>query len=477
MIASYCVAIDDIPSAETGQAYLLGAALPSSDPNPPPEPPMNRVALPVLLIASLVAAAAVGVEPPSRPGVDAPELARLGEFAVGVRTVTLVHHDQPDPLALDPQTGAPARHDRSLTVDIWYPATARPGAVAETYAAELDSEPPNPPTAFSVAGLAVRGATPVTGRHPFVVVSHGYGNVTAGLSWLTENLASKGYVVAAIRHEDPRYGDRSQFARPMLRRPLDIGFVARTLQATLGSEGLVDPERTALIGYSMGGYGVLASAGAAMDPAGPAMKIVPGGLLLPYARGGAERDAILVRGLKAVVAISPGGGTWGIWGSDGLQQLAAPLLLISGDSDRTADYTTGARAYFDAASSVERYLLTYKNGGHNLGLAPVPDTMRQRLWDIDWFEDAVWRKDRIVAINLHMITAVLDLYVRGDQTRAAYINGLVPESSAGVWPADRQGRYDAVSPGTDGITVWKGFQRKHAEGLELRHATAQPRPQ
>ena len=77
----------------------------------------------------------------------------------------------------------------------------------------------------------LRGATPVAGRNPLVVVSHGYGNVTAGLSWLGENLASKGYVVAAIRHEDPRYGDRSQFARPMLRRPLDIGFVARTLQA------------------------------------------------------------------------------------------------------------------------------------------------------------------------------------------------------------------------------------------------------
>jgi hypothetical protein len=201
---------------------------------------------------------------------------------------------------------------------------------------------------------------------------------------------------------------------------------------------------------------------------------VPGGLLLAYARGGAERDEVLVRGLKAVVAISPAGGSWAIWGSDGLRQISAPLMLISGDSDRTVDYATGARAFFEAATGVERYLLTYKNGGHNLGLAPVPDAMRQRLWDLDWFEDAVWRKDRIVAINLHMITAFLDLYVRGDPTRAAYIDGLVPDSSAGSWPADAAGRYDAVSPGTDGITFWKGFQRRHAEGLELRHASPQP---
>jgi len=157
-----------------------------------------------------------------------------------------------------------------------------------------------------------------------------------------------------------------------------------------------------------------------------------------------------------------------------LQAISAPLLLISGDCDRTVDYATGARAFFDSATGAQRYLLTFKNGGHNLGLAPVPDTMRGRLWDVDWFEDPVWRKDRIVAINLHMITAFLDLYVKGDATRSAYLDGLVPESAAGVWPADRL-RYDAVSPGTDGITVWKGFQRKHAEGLELRHAMPQPR--
>jgi hypothetical protein len=438
------------------------------------ELPMRRVALPALLIVVLTALAASAAEPPSRPGVDAPELARLGEFAVGVRTVTLVQKDQPDPLAFDPETAAPTRHDRRLTVDIWYPATVRPGAVAETYAAELVSEPPDPPAKFTVAGLAVRGAAAVAGRHALVVVSHGYSNVTAALSWLGENLASKGYVVAAIRHEDPPIGDRSKFAGPLLRRPIDIGFVARTLQDTLGAEGLVDPERTALVGYSMGGYGVLTSGGAVLDPNGPGMKFVPGGMLLPYAAGGAERDAILVHGLKAVVAISPAGASWGAWGSDGLRGISAALLLISGDSDRTVDYATGARAFFDAATNAPRYLLTYRYGGHNLGLAPVPESMRGRLWDQDWFEDAVWRKDRIVAINLHMITAFLDLYVRGDQTRSAYIDGLVPDSSAGVWPAERAGRYDAVSPGTDGITVWKGFQRRHAEGLELRHALAQP---
>ena len=61
--------------------------------------------------------------------------------------------------------------------------------------------------------------------------------------------------------------------------------------------------------------------------------------------------------------------------------------------------------------------------------------MRTRLWDQDWFEDPVWSADRLVGINLHFITAFLDRYVKDDASRAAYIDGLVPESAQGEWPA------------------------------------------
>ena len=54
--------------------------------------------------------------------------------------------------------------------------------------------------------------------------------------------------------------------------------------------------------------------------------------------------------------------------------------------------------------------------------------MRSRLWDQDWFADAVWSADRVVGINLHFITAFLDRYVKDDASRAAYLDGLVPDS-------------------------------------------------
>ncbi len=428
-------------------------------------------------IALFCARPVLAGDPPSRFGVDAPELAQLGTDAVGVRTLHLVQHGQIDILAYDAARDSAPLTDRVLTVDLWYPARPALSAPRVVYTASLPSEPPAPPARFSIPGIAVRDAPSVGTGHPLVIVSHGYSNDPAAMTWLTENLASKGYVVAAIHHDDPPITDRARFVQPLMRRPIDVAFVAKSLQNTLGADHLVDPARIALVGYSMGGYGVLTAAGAVLDPEGGAVKGVPGRLMQPYARGGALRDTLAVKGLLAVVAISPaGGGSLGAWGAEGVGMIAAPMLLISGDHDKTVDYTTGARAIFDMASGAHRYLLTFKEGGHAIGLSPAPDSMRQRLWDQDWFEDPVWRKERINAINAHFITAFLDRYVKGDESRAAYLDVPAAESSAGVWPATiPPAAYDAYSPGNSGVTVWKGFQRNHAAGLELLQAQARPR--
>ncbi len=426
------------------------------------------------LLALSFAAVAFAADAPSRTGIDAPELAALGQYTVGVRSITLVERDQLDLGAIDPRTGIPARRDRSLKVELWYPAVAVAGATLVTYEDAMDSEPPAPPAKFKLQGLAVRDAKADGGRFPLVIVSHGYGNVPVAMSWLTENLASKGYVVAAIRHED-MYLNPAGFPQAALRRPLDIAFVARELQASLGKSGEVDPERTALIGYSMGGYGVLAAGGATLDPNGGLVASVPGGLLQPFARGGPQSALLVAPAVKAVVAFAPAGGAFGAFGAEGIAAIKSPLLLIAGDHDLTVDYTSGARAYFDQAIHSNRYLLTFLGGGHALGLGPAPPEMRTDLWNQDWFEDPVWRKDRLVSISLHFITAFLDRYVRDDTGRSAYLDGLVVESSNGKWDAPKGTPWSARSPGGE-VTLWKGFQRRHATGLSLMHQEAAAAP-
>lgn len=433
----------------------------------------------VVALAAVIAAAGllVGASacdaaiPPSVPGIDAPELAKLGPHRVGVRSLMLVQKDQFDLLAVDPKTGAVPKHDRELPVVLWYPAHPAANAKPETYSDSLVSEPPAPPTKFDMPGIAVRDAPAEPGRFPLVIVAHGYGNVPVAMSWLTENLASKGYVVAAIRHNDD-YLNPAGLPQSVLRRPLDIAFVARELQASLGKAGSIDPTRTVLIGYSQGGYGVLTAGGATLDPAGPMIGRAPGGVLTPYVRGGASAPDMRAPNVRAIVAFAPAGASIGAWGAEGLRGITAPLLLIAGDRDLTLDYQQHARAYFDQATNSNRYLLTFRNGGHAIGLGPAPETMRQSLWDQDWFEDPVWRKDRLIAVSLHFVTAFLDRYVKDDAGKSAYIDGLVENSDTGEWKAPPATPWGALSPGGDGVTLWKGFARRHATGLTFQHRAA-----
>lgn len=436
---------------------------------------MLRFWLPALAAISLATCAAA--QPLSRPGVDAPQLAHLGPHAVGLRSITLVHAAQPDVLARTSTTGATPLADRTLPVDIWYPARPRPDARPVRYAGALSGEPPLGPAPFTFTGLAVRGAAPEGGRYPLVIVSHGYSGTPAAMTWLTENLASKGYVVAAIHHRDPDYSDVSKAGLPMLRRPLDISFVAKTLQAQAraGTLAGVDPDRVAVIGYSMGGYGVLTVAGAGLNPTGRAALAVPGGDLKPYLRGQTRAGELRIPGLKAVAVMAPAGGGSGFnaWGADGLADLTTPLLVIAGDRDRTVGFADGVRKIFEQAIHADRYLLVFQNGGHNLGMNGAPTEMRQRLWDQDWFEDPVWSKARTAAIQQHVITAFLDLWVKGEQSRAAYLTTDTAISNDAKWPATGPSGYAAISPGGPGST-WKGFPRNHAVGLELHHASAAP---
>src|SRR5690606_41303583 len=57
---------------------------------------------------------------------DAPELARHGAYAVGVRTLQLTDSGRPD--VLNVKAGQPVPdYDRPLTVEVWYPAQLAAG--------------------------------------------------------------------------------------------------------------------------------------------------------------------------------------------------------------------------------------------------------------------------------------------------------------------------------------------------------------
>jgi len=227
------------------------------------------------------------------PAQLAAELEARGPYAVGVRTVEVI--------------GA---RDRVLPVEVWYPVepTAAQGATPATY---------------SFPGLevptidAVVGAPPAPGPFPLVVYSHGSGGLRYVSGFLTEHLASHGFVVVAPDHVgntaiDEFTGTDESQTQVAQDRPADVAAVVEA--ATSGAVGFedltptIDAEHVAVTGHSFGGFTALA-AGSAAGP-GEAFE-----------------------GLDAIVALAPYSETLP---DDLLRSVDTPTLLVSG----TADVTT-----------------------------------------------------------------------------------------------------------------------------------------
>jgi hypothetical protein len=85
-------------------------------------------------------AAPARADPPNVPAVDAPQLAALGPFGVGVESLTLVQPRQPDVLAYDAVAATLPLHDRVLPVDVWYPAMPAANATPVSYDGALTGE-------------------------------------------------------------------------------------------------------------------------------------------------------------------------------------------------------------------------------------------------------------------------------------------------------------------------------------------------
>lgn len=354
---------------------------------------------------------------------DAPDLARFGPHLVGVTTRDLVNPDQIDVLAAG--SGPRSRHDRHLRVEIWYPAAAGtvPGCTYETLL--RDGQTP-----VVLHGRAARDAV-AAGRWPLVILSHGYPGNRMLMAHLGENLASKGYVVASIDHTDSTYADKAAFGSTLVNRSLDTGFV----RDALGD--LADTDSTAIIGYSMGGYGALISGGAGVAQAALTLEgVAPEGLLSIHCA------PVVDPRLKAIVPIGAWGRQVGIWDAAGLAGLSVPALIIAGSADEVSGYDNGMRLIFDEAAGATRHLLTFEHAGHNAAApmpAPVESWAKSPHLDFVPFRhyaDVVWDTLRMNNVAQHFVTAFLDLHLKGMAEQAAYLAddwlGFAPETARGL---------------------------------------------
>lgn len=278
------------------------------------------------------------------PAWTSPDAA--GPFAVGTSVSSLTLSD-----------------GRVAEVQLWYPA--EPGASAPLH--RYDGT-------FSKAALDAPAAA-CDGPRPVAVFSHGNGGVRWQSVFLTEHLASRGWVVIAPDHAgNTIFDDSATLAELVLRRPRDVAATFDHL-LTLAAEGgpvagCVDAAAGyAVLGHSFGGYTAFAVAGAGVDlAASEAHCASVGGWLCNALFTAAEAEAPGAATLSlgdprawASVPLTPAG--WEVL-VGGLDDIAVPTLVMGGGRD-TLTTMDDMVAPMAAGLAVEpRALATLPDAGH-----------------------------------------------------------------------------------------------------------------
>lgn len=279
------------------------------------------------------------VLPAAAAGPPAPDT--LGPYAVGH---TLFHaHDEV--------------RDRTLPVHVWYPVRRQDAAgvpaVYRVLVLRLESA-----VALENAPIAPHGL------FPLVIFSHGNGGVATQSFFLTEVLASHGFVVASPDHVgntmlDLLFGNvgDEEILQSALDRPRDVSFLIDTMLERSFDPAdrfhlSVNPFRIGVAGHSFGGFTSLALAAGFDGDAAAEF-----GVALPEGFQAIPADPRV----RAIVPIAPASSAL----SDReLRSIRVPTLLIGGSRDRTTPIDPELTRPFDAILGRPLYRADVLGAGH-----------------------------------------------------------------------------------------------------------------
>ncbi len=268
------------------------------------------------LILLLAATAEAGLEPP-----DA-----VGPWAVGRSTFTLVD---------------PARDDRTFDVDVWYPVDAgdTAGAATAEYSLVFASLPS--PMALDAPPVSAQGV------RPLIVFSHGSGGIRYQSYFLTEFLASHGFIVAAPDHAgntaiDTLLGTEAPFEEVALDRPRDVSAVIsvmldRSADPQDNFSGRIDAARIGVSGHSFGGFTAFAIAGADPD------------------------NTPVDNRVRAILPLAPATSSFT---DPGFSAVDIPLFMLSATLDATTPVDPNTNRPWKGVSSLYRYRGDIIDAGH-----------------------------------------------------------------------------------------------------------------
>lgn len=228
---------------------------------------------------------------------------------------------------------------------------------------------------------------------PLVVISHGVASSRQTFAYLGKHLASHGFAVAVIEHDDislekfDRFlAGAAKFPEPnnLIDQPLDVKYVLDQLE----EKSNINTQQVGIIGQSFGGYTSLALAGGELIADDTAMECQPENsqdVLLDlsslarctFYQLNQSRINLQDRRIKAAIAINP---MAKIFGETGISSIQVPTMMVAGTNDVIMPPVAEQITPFSwLDENLDKYLVLVKPGTHfsflqeGLGVLPVPD--------------------------------------------------------------------------------------------------------
>jgi len=266
-------------------------------------------------------------------------------------------------------------HDGTIPCALWYPC--------ETPAQDLRQGVYN----FHIA----KNGDIAAGIFPLVVMSHGSGGTRFGHCKTAEFLAQNGYIVLAPEHPHNNFFDdsavgsaRSYSGRSRhLKSALDM-VLAHDKWATV-----IDPQKIAVFGFSLGGFTALTCVGAIPYVKGLARHIRMNREFDPIfsgyeviVRDGFDEDYLPVTPdprYKACIALAPVSG--GLFPPASLQNITVPVQIFRAEHDMILRHPFHSTEISENLPNGCEYHIT-KKAGHFSYLSPVREEVKSQLGEL-----------------------------------------------------------------------------------------------
>ncbi|QVL58288.1 MAG: dienelactone hydrolase family protein [Simkaniaceae bacterium] len=219
------------------------------------------------------------------------------------------------------------KRNRPIEMIIWYPTQSSEGI--------------NEGTVWIQPDVAIDAPVEI-GKHPLILLSHGWGGEKIELMWLAEKLVKKGYIVASIDHYGNTWKDYSEeISIDYWHRPLDISQTLDFLIQDSPITASIDQDRIGFAGFSMGGLTGLWLAGGEINQA-------------------SYKDPRI----RAFFLMAPRGKDFS---QSSIESITAPLLIVSGEEDKVLPYKDNGK-YISEHAPQSHFELLKGEVGHPIFL-------------------------------------------------------------------------------------------------------------